>query len=134
MHVVVAISESGKQLLYPKLSELILGAIAFAILFTFMSKWVFPRINVGIEGVGGRGREGEPDPRIRPGPVRGGRRRGRARTGRGRAVPFRAGRGEAAEASRGADRSRPPRRPQEGRHRGAARREVQPPHRRAAEL
>jgi F-type H+-transporting ATPase subunit b len=45
MHVVVAISESGKQLLYPKLSELILGAVAFAILFTFMSKWVFPRVN-----------------------------------------------------------------------------------------
>jgi len=49
VHVVVAISESGKQLLYPKLSELVLGAVAFAILFTFMSKWVFPRVNAMLE-------------------------------------------------------------------------------------
>src|SRR5262245_27610912 len=49
MNLVVAISESGKQLLYPKLSELVLGAIAFAILFVFMAKWVFPRLNKLLE-------------------------------------------------------------------------------------
>jgi F-type H+-transporting ATPase subunit b len=31
--------------LYPKLPELILGAIAFGILFFFMWKWVLPRLN-----------------------------------------------------------------------------------------
>jgi F-type H+-transporting ATPase subunit b len=31
--------------LYPKLAELILGAIAFGILFFFMWKWVLPRLN-----------------------------------------------------------------------------------------
>jgi F-type H+-transporting ATPase subunit b len=45
----LAISESGKQLLYPKLSELILGAIAFFILFGFMYKWALPRINQVLE-------------------------------------------------------------------------------------
>jgi len=45
VHVVLAISESGKELLYPKLSELILGAVAFFILFAFMYKWVIPRFN-----------------------------------------------------------------------------------------
>jgi F-type H+-transporting ATPase subunit b len=45
----VAITESGKDLLYPKLSELILGAVAFAILFLFMAKWVIPRINQTLE-------------------------------------------------------------------------------------
>jgi F-type H+-transporting ATPase subunit b len=45
----LAISESGKQLLYPKLSELILGAIAFFILFAFMYKWALPRINQVLE-------------------------------------------------------------------------------------
>ena len=49
MRVVVAISESGKDLLYPKLSELILGAIAFFILFAFMYKWVIPRVNALLE-------------------------------------------------------------------------------------
>src|SRR5262245_50987389 len=49
MRVVVAISESGKDLLYPKLSELVLGAIAFGILFFFMWKWVFPRVNKLLE-------------------------------------------------------------------------------------
>lgn len=48
MHV-VAISESGKELLYPKLSELILGAIAFFILLVFMYKWVIPRVNALLE-------------------------------------------------------------------------------------
>jgi F-type H+-transporting ATPase subunit b len=54
MHALVAISESGKELLYPKLSELVLGAIAFAILFVFMSKWVFPRVNKLLEERRGR--------------------------------------------------------------------------------
>jgi F-type H+-transporting ATPase subunit b len=35
---------SDKQNLYPHASELIVGAVAFAILFFFMAKWVLPRI------------------------------------------------------------------------------------------
>ena len=38
-------SVSDKKDLYPQASELIVGAIAFAILFLFMRKWVVPRIN-----------------------------------------------------------------------------------------
>ena len=49
MQFVVAISESGKQLLYPAWSELILGAIAFAILFAFISRWAIPRLNQALE-------------------------------------------------------------------------------------
>jgi F-type H+-transporting ATPase subunit b len=49
VQTVVAISESGKDLLYPKVSELILGAIAFFILFAFMYKWVIPRVNTLLE-------------------------------------------------------------------------------------
>src|SRR5262245_19016026 len=49
MPAYVAISESGKDLLYPKASELILGAIAFFILFFFMAKWVMPRVNAILE-------------------------------------------------------------------------------------
>jgi F-type H+-transporting ATPase subunit b len=45
VHFIVAISQEGKDLLYPKLSELILGAVAFFILFAFMAKWVIPRLN-----------------------------------------------------------------------------------------
>jgi F-type H+-transporting ATPase subunit b len=40
---------SDKKDLYPKLSELIVAAVAFAILFAFMSKWVFPRVNQLLE-------------------------------------------------------------------------------------
>jgi F-type H+-transporting ATPase subunit b len=47
--VVGAEAVSDKKDLYPKLSELILGAIAFAILFVFMAKWVLPRINQTLE-------------------------------------------------------------------------------------
>jgi F-type H+-transporting ATPase subunit b len=47
--VVAAEAVSDKKDLYPKLSELILGAIAFAILFVFMAKWVLPRINQTLE-------------------------------------------------------------------------------------
>jgi F-type H+-transporting ATPase subunit b len=50
MHAhLLGISESGKELLYPKAQELILGAIAFAILFIFMAKWVLPRVNQLLE-------------------------------------------------------------------------------------
>jgi F-type H+-transporting ATPase subunit b len=49
VRVMVAISESGKELLYPKLSELILGAVAFFILLAFMYKWVIPRLNAILE-------------------------------------------------------------------------------------
>ena len=47
--VLAAEEVSDKKDLYPKLSELILGAIAFAILFVFMAKWVIPRINQTLE-------------------------------------------------------------------------------------
>jgi F-type H+-transporting ATPase subunit b len=40
---------SDKKDIYPKLSELIVGAIAFAVLFVFMAKWVLPRINETLE-------------------------------------------------------------------------------------
>jgi F-type H+-transporting ATPase subunit b len=42
-------SVSDKEDLYPHASELIVGAIAFAILFVFMWKWVIPRMNVLLE-------------------------------------------------------------------------------------
>ena len=40
---------SDKKDLYPKLSELLVGALAFAILFFFMAKWVLPRLNAILE-------------------------------------------------------------------------------------
>jgi len=40
---------SDKKDIYPKLSELIVGAIAFAVLFVFMAKWVIPRLNQTLE-------------------------------------------------------------------------------------
>jgi F-type H+-transporting ATPase subunit b len=40
---------SDKKDIYPKASELIVGAIAFAILFVFMAKWVLPRLNTVLE-------------------------------------------------------------------------------------
>jgi F-type H+-transporting ATPase subunit b len=46
---IVAISESAKELLYPKAEELIVGAVAFTVLFVFMAKWVLPRINQVLE-------------------------------------------------------------------------------------
>ena len=42
-------SVSDKKDLYPQASELIVGAIAFAILFFFMWKWVVPRVNTLLE-------------------------------------------------------------------------------------
>jgi F-type H+-transporting ATPase subunit b len=47
--VLAAEEVSEKKDLYPKLSELIVAALAFAILFAFMSKWVFPRVNTLLE-------------------------------------------------------------------------------------
>ena len=42
-------AESGKEDLYPHANELIVGAVAFAILFVFMWKWVLPRANAMLE-------------------------------------------------------------------------------------
>jgi F-type H+-transporting ATPase subunit b len=46
---VLAQELSDKKDLYPQASELIVGALAFAILFYFMWKWVIPRINTLLE-------------------------------------------------------------------------------------
>jgi len=40
---------SDKENLYPHATELVVGAVAFAIIFFFMSKWVLPRVNVLLE-------------------------------------------------------------------------------------
>ena len=40
-----AVPQSDKTDLYPHWSELILGLIAFGVLFFFMAKWVLPRLN-----------------------------------------------------------------------------------------
>lgn len=40
---------SDKADLYPHWSELILGALTFAVLFVFMKKWVFPRLDQMLE-------------------------------------------------------------------------------------
>src|SRR5207247_1684630 len=42
-------SVSDKKDLYPHASELIVGAIAFGILFFFMWKWVMPRVHALLE-------------------------------------------------------------------------------------
>jgi F-type H+-transporting ATPase subunit b len=47
--VLAAEQVSEAKDLYPKLSELIMGAIAFGILFFFMWKWVIPRLNQALE-------------------------------------------------------------------------------------
>ncbi len=39
-----AVEENEASDLYPHWEELVVGALAFAILFYFMSRWVFPRI------------------------------------------------------------------------------------------
>ena len=55
MHLLIAASLlaaeniSDKKDLYPHASELIVGAIAFGILFFFMWKWVIPRVNTLLE-------------------------------------------------------------------------------------
>ncbi len=40
---------SDKQHLYPHAAELVVGAIAFAIVFFFIAKWVLPRVNTLLE-------------------------------------------------------------------------------------
>ena len=40
---------SDKENLYPHAAELIVGAVAFAIIFFFMWKWVLPRVSVLLE-------------------------------------------------------------------------------------
>jgi F-type H+-transporting ATPase subunit b len=46
---VLAAEVNDKKDLYPHLSELIVGAIAFAVLFVFMWKWVLPSVNAILE-------------------------------------------------------------------------------------
>ena len=45
----LAAEASDKENLYPHAAELIVGAVAFAIIFFFMWKWVLPRVNVLLE-------------------------------------------------------------------------------------
>src|SRR4249920_1339517 len=45
----IAAETSDKENLYPHATELIVGAVAFAIIFFFMWKWVFPRVNALLE-------------------------------------------------------------------------------------
>jgi len=52
--VLAAQQVSDKKDLYPKISELILGAVAFGILFVFMAKWVLPRLNQTLEARRGK--------------------------------------------------------------------------------
>jgi F-type H+-transporting ATPase subunit b len=46
---VMFLAASEKEDLYPHANELIFGAVAFAILFVFMWKWVLPRANQMLE-------------------------------------------------------------------------------------
>lgn len=45
----LAAEASDKENLYPHASELVVGAVAFAIIFFFMWKWVIPRVNTLLE-------------------------------------------------------------------------------------
>jgi len=45
----LAAESTDKTNLYPHAAELIVGAIAFAIIFFFMWKWVIPRVNTLLE-------------------------------------------------------------------------------------
>jgi len=47
--LLAATEVSDKKDLYPHANELIIGAVAFAILFAFMVKWVLPRLNTVLE-------------------------------------------------------------------------------------
>lgn len=47
--LLAAAASSDKQNLYPRVPELIVGAIAFAIIFVFMGKWVLPRMGSLLE-------------------------------------------------------------------------------------
>jgi F-type H+-transporting ATPase subunit b len=45
----LAAEASDKENLYPHASELIVGAVAFAVILFFMWKWVIPRVNTMLE-------------------------------------------------------------------------------------
>jgi F-type H+-transporting ATPase subunit b len=45
----LAAESSDKENLYPHASELVMGAVAFAVIFFFMWKWVIPRVNTLLE-------------------------------------------------------------------------------------
>ena len=45
----LAAGSSDKENLYPHAAELIVGAVAFTIIFFFMWKWVLPRLNTLLE-------------------------------------------------------------------------------------
>ena len=45
----LAAESTDKENLYPHAAELIVGAVAFAIIFFFMWKWVLPRVNALLE-------------------------------------------------------------------------------------
>jgi F-type H+-transporting ATPase subunit b len=45
----LAAEASDKENLYPHAAELVVGVVAFAIVFVFMWKWVLPRINALLE-------------------------------------------------------------------------------------
>jgi F-type H+-transporting ATPase subunit b len=45
----LAAETSDKQNLYPHAAELVVGAVAFAIIFFFMWKWVLPRVSTLLE-------------------------------------------------------------------------------------
>jgi F-type H+-transporting ATPase subunit b len=45
----LAAEASDKENLYPHASELVVGAVAFAVIFFFMWKWVIPRVNTMLE-------------------------------------------------------------------------------------
>jgi F-type H+-transporting ATPase subunit b len=45
----LAAEASDKENLYPHAAELVVGAVAFAVIFFFMWKWVIPRVNTLLE-------------------------------------------------------------------------------------
>ena len=45
----LAAGSSDKENLYPHATELLVGAVAFAIIFFFFWKWVLPRVNTLLE-------------------------------------------------------------------------------------
>ena len=63
-------ASSDKENLYPHAAELLVGALAFAIMFFFMWKWVLPRVNTLLEERRaedpGRARAGRGNARARP--------------------------------------------------------------------
>jgi F-type H+-transporting ATPase subunit b len=47
--VLAQVATSDKENLYPHAAELLVGALAFAIVFYFLWKWVIPRVNALLE-------------------------------------------------------------------------------------